>query len=233
MLTSPSSIVFYAVPLALIMVITVVRTGVLSWRLLGVARPRMPLDRLLDGAMSADDLARAALANRVSPEPLPEERLAQLRMGPRVELDTALRTLRAADVRFDYLWRRMAIRVSSTWNLMRLTLLAAAFITAYGFLPRLQALSYGNRSSTGTIAGLDQAMLETGVWVLAQLVLGFAVAGVLSGVAMVFDGLLQRRLASWKYFYATARDALSDGQCPSSSEYAAQGQTHGSEVADL
>ena len=217
-LTSPSSIVLYAVPLALIVVITVVRAGFLSRRLLGFARPRMPLDHLLDGAVSADDLARGALANRVSPEPLSEERLAKLRTGPRVERDAALRTLRAADVRFDYLWRRMTIRVSSTWNLMRLTLLAAALITAYGFFPTYVARSFGDRSTVTTIAGIDQAMFEAGVWALAQLALGFAVAGVLCIVAMVFDGLLQRRLASWKYFCATTRDALSDGQIPSSSE---------------
>jgi hypothetical protein len=59
----------------------------MSWRLLGVARPRMPLDRVLDGTMSANDLARAALANRVALEPLSEERLAQLRTGPHGELN--------------------------------------------------------------------------------------------------------------------------------------------------
>lgn len=217
-LTSTLSVVFYAVPLAVIVAITVVRAGVLSWRLFGVARARMPLDRVLDGTMSADDLARAALANRVALEPLSGERLAQLRTGPHGELDTAVRSLRAADLRFDYLWRRMAIRVSSTWNLMRLTLIAAGLITTGEFFQRVGHFSYGNRISTVIIAGLDQAMYKAGIWALTQLSLGFAVAGVLCIVAMVFDGLLQRRLASWKYFYATTRDALSDGRSPSSSE---------------
>jgi hypothetical protein len=216
--TSPTSLLFYAVPLALIVVLTIVRAGVMSWRLLAVARLRLRLERLLDGAMSADDLARAALANRVSPEPLSEDRLAQLRAGPRVELDGALRTLRAADVRFDYLWGRMKIRVSSTWNLMRLTLLAAGLTTTSLFFPQYQALSYGHRSEIFTIAGVDKALFQAGEWAFTQLAFGFAVAGVLCVVAMVFDGLLQRRLASWKYFYATVRDALSDGQSPSSSE---------------
>ena len=53
---------------------------------------------------------------------------------------------------------------------------------------------------------------------MAQLALGFAVAGLLCVVAMVFDGMLQRRLATWKYFYASARDALSDAQSRSSIE---------------
>ena len=87
-LTSTLSVVFYAVPLAVIVAITVGRAGVLSWRLFGVARSRMPLDRVRDGTMSADDLARAALANRVALEPLSAERLEQLRTGPRVEIDT-------------------------------------------------------------------------------------------------------------------------------------------------
>jgi hypothetical protein len=214
-LTSTSSAVLYALLLAVMLAITVVRAGGLSWRLFGgVARRRMPLERVLDGSISADDLARAALANLVSPEQS-EERLAQLRTGPRAELDAALRTLRAADARFDYLWRRMAIRVSSTWSLMRLTVLVAAFFTAYGFFPTWQYFMLGDRTST-TIGGVPTYMVDTlyeaGEWTLARLALGLAVAGGLSVVSMVFDGLLQRRLASWKYLYATVRDALSGGQ---------------------
>ena len=76
-LTSPSSIFLYALPLAVILAITIVRAGLFSWRLLRVARPRISFDRVLDGEMSADDFVRAALANRVSPDPLSDERLAQ------------------------------------------------------------------------------------------------------------------------------------------------------------
>ena len=100
---------------------------------------------------------------------------------------------------------------------MRLTLLAAGFITTSLFFYRLESASFGDRSRVDIILGLEQPMYETLVWAMAQLAFGFAVAGVLSVVAMVFDGMLQRRLASWKYFYATVRDALSDGQSPSSS----------------
>jgi hypothetical protein len=216
--TSPASIVLYALPLALVVVITIARAGVLSWRLLGVVRPRMSLDRVLDGSVTADHLARAALTNRVSPVPLSEQQLAQLRTVPRVERDAALRTLRAADARFDYLWRRLAIRVSSTRHLMRLTLLAAGLLTTSMFYGEYEALSYGDRYTLPTIAGIDLFLFETGMWVLTQLALGFAVAGVLCVVAMVFDGLLQRRHASWKYCYATAHDALSNGERPSQSE---------------
>ena len=211
-LTTPTSLVLYAVPLALIVATTLVLAAVMSWRLLGVARPRMPIERVLDGSVSADDLARAALANRLSPGPLSEELVAQLRTGPRVELDTALRTLRAVDVRYDYLWRRMNILVSSTRNWMRLTLLAAGFITTSLFFDRLESASFGLRTRIDTIAGLQRPMYETVVWAMAQLALGFAVAGLLCVVAMVFDGMLHRRRASWKYFYASAVDALSDTQ---------------------
>jgi hypothetical protein len=177
----------------------------------------MPLDRVLDGGVSPDALARAALANRVSPEPLSEERLAQLRAGPG-ELATAIRALRAADVRFDYLRRHMAIYVSSIWNLMRLTLLVTALITASGFLPMWRGLTFGTRSGATTLASLYPAIYETGGWALSQLAFGFAVAVVLCIVAMVFDGMLQRRRASWKYFYAMTHNALSDGQSTSSNE---------------
>jgi len=208
-LNSPSFVVLYTLLLVVIVAVTVVRAGWLSWRLFGgVPRRRIPLDRALDGSVSADDLARAALANLVSHETPPQERLAQLRALPRVELDAAVRTLRAADARFDYLWRRMGISVSSTWSLMRLALIAAAFITAYGFFPTWQYFLFGNRGSD--TAGLT-ALYRAGEDILARLTAGLGVAGGLCVVAMVFDGLLQHRLASWKYLYATARDALSGG----------------------
>lgn len=216
MLTSLSSIVRYGVPLAPIVVIAVICAGVLSRRLLGGSPPRMPVDRVLDGGVSPDAFARAALANRISPEPLSRERLAQLRAAPG-ELASAIRALRAADARFDYLRRHMAIYVSSIWNLMRLTLLVAALITASGFLPMWRGLTYGTWSGPVTFESLYPAIFETGVWALSQLAFGFSVAAVMCIVAMVFDAMLQRRLASWKYVYSTVRDALSDGQTPSSS----------------
>ena len=216
-LNSPSFVSLYTVLLVVIVAVTVVRAGLLSWRLFGgVPRQRISIDRVLAGAVSADDLARAGLAKLVRHEALSQERLAQLRAGPRVELDAALRTLRAADARFDYLWRRLAIGVSSTWSLVRLALIAAAFITAYGFFPTWEYFTYGDRVGGGTIAGVPEYIVKglyhAGEWTLARLALGLAVAGGLCVVAMVFDGLLQRRLASWKYLYATARDALSGGQ---------------------
>jgi hypothetical protein len=132
---SPSFVAPYAWLLIAMVAVTIVRAALLSWHLLGgVLRRRVPLDRVLDGSVPADDLAHAALANLVSHEAMPQERLAQLRAGPRIERDTALRTLRAADARFDYLWQPLAIGVSSTWGLARLTLIAAAFTT--GCFPR-------------------------------------------------------------------------------------------------
>jgi hypothetical protein len=211
-LTSPSFVALYTLFLIVIVTVTVVRAGRLSWRLLGgVPRRRTPLDCALDGTVSADDLTRAALANLVSHETPAQERLAQLRALPRVDLGTALRTLRAADARFDYLSQRVAIGVSSTWSLI-----AAGFIRAYGFFPTWESFIFGDRDSQDTIAGLPayivKGLYQAGGWSLARLALGLAVAGGLCVVAMVFDGLLQRRLASRRYLYATARDAFSGGQ---------------------
>jgi hypothetical protein len=205
-LNSPPFAALYTLLLVVIVAVTVVRAGRLSWRLFGgVPRRRISLDRALDGSVSADALARAALANLV-PHETPQERVAQLRARPRVDLEAALRTLRAADNRFDYLWRLQAIGVSSTWSLMRLTFIAAAFITAYGFLPTWMYFY-----NDANVEGL-KVLYPASEWVLARLALGLGVAGGLCLVAMVFDGRLQRRLASWKYLYATARDAWSAEQ---------------------
>ena len=217
LLTFPAVVALYVLFLIVIVAVTVIRAGLLSWRLFGgVSWRQTPIDRVLDGSVPADDLARAALANRVSHETPHHERLAQLRARPRVELDAALLTLRAADARFDHLWSRLAIRASSTWSQMRLVLIAAAFSAAYGIFPTLEALTFGDRAGTGTIAGLPdyivKALFQDGEWTFARLSLGLAVAGALCVVAMVFDGRLQHRQASWKYFYATARDEISGGQ---------------------
>jgi hypothetical protein len=199
--------------LVAMVVATVFRAGVLSWRLFaGVPGRRIGLDRVLDGSVPSDDLARAALANRISHEPPADGRLAQLRSGSQVDLNAALRTLRATDFRFDYLWRRLAVGVSSTRSLVRLTLIAAAFITVYGFFPNWQYF-YVDSDSGSFPAGLNE-LYRAGEWIIARLALGLAVAGGLCVVAMVFDGLLQHRLASWKYIYATTRDALSDEPPP-------------------
>jgi hypothetical protein len=212
----PSFVAPYTWALVVIVAIAVLRAALLSWRLIGRVRwRRVPLDDVLHGSAVADDLARAALANRVSQKSPSEESLAQVRADSRVDLDTALRTLRAADLRFDYLWRRLAVDVSLMRSLTRLALFAAAFMTVFGFVPSWTYFVVDN-ATDATIGGLP----ASNVWALfralegirVRLMVGLGVAGGLCLVAMVFDGLLQQRLASWKYFCATVRNALSDGQ---------------------
>jgi len=207
---SPLFALLYTGFLITIVAVAVIRAGRLSYRLFGGARQhRVSLDGLLDSSVSTDDLARGPLVSLASPEAMSPERLARLRAGPRAEADATLRRLRAADARFAYLWRRQAIVVSSTWNLMRLTLIVAAFVTAYGFYPTWEYATFGDNNSPDSLV---LTLRRAGNWIRFRLAMGLAVAGLLCVVAMVFDAVLQRRLASWKYFYATARDALSDAR---------------------
>jgi hypothetical protein len=189
--------------------VTVVRAALWSWRLfLVVPRRLIGLDQVLQGLVTPEDLAQAALANRISHELPSYGRLVQLGASSRTNLDAALRTLRATDVRFDYLWRRLAIGVSSTRGLLHLTLIAMALITAYGCFPNFEYFVVdGVRNAS---AARLTALYEAGKWVLVRLGLGLCVAAALAVVASAFDRLLQHRLASWKYIYATTRDALSD-----------------------
>jgi hypothetical protein len=196
--------------LVAVVAVTVVRVGRLSWSLFGGVLPRrIALDRVLDGTVSPDDLARAAFASRVSHGALSADRLAQLRAGPRIDLEKPLRTLHVADARFDDRWRRLATGVSATRSLIRLTLIAATLSAAYAFLPKWEYFVAVN-ARYPSLAGV-MGLFEASHWTLVRLSLGFGVAGGLSVVAVVFDGLLQHRLAAWKYLYATARDALADG----------------------
>jgi hypothetical protein len=217
-LSEPSFARPYTWFLVAVAAVNVVCAGWLSWRLLGgVSRRRIALDSVLDGAVSSNDLAYAALANRIPREALSEERLTQLRSGSRGASDAVLRTLRAADALFDYRWRRLAICVSSTWDLMRLVLVAAAFITAYGFLPTWEYLSLGDSASDAVPARMKE-LYEAGEYTLARLALGLGVAGGLCAMAMVFDWWLEHRLVSWKRLYAGANDALSAGRSRHASE---------------
>jgi hypothetical protein len=197
--------------LVALLAVTVVRAGLWSRRLFGgMFRHRTRVGCVLDGSVSPDGLARAALGNLVSNDAPSPERVARLRAGSRVELDAALRTLRAADARFDYLWRRLAIGVSSTRGLWHLALIAAAIITAYGCFPHFEYFVVDG--ARGASSARLTALYEGGKWVMARLALGLGVAAVLAVLAMVFDGVLQHRLASWKYLYAKTRDALSGRQ---------------------
>jgi len=199
-------VALYTSLLAAMVAMAIGRAGLLSWRLFRGVRRRIPIDRVLDGSVSADALARAALANRVSREATSHERLA----ASRVDLDAALRTLRAADARFDYLWRRLASGVSSTRSLMRLTLIAAGLTTTYAFYPTWLYFHH-DTANDPFISGVE-ALYRAGAWIVVRLLLGLAVAGVLCVVATVFERRLQHRLASWKYLCATASDALSGGR---------------------
>ena len=204
------------------MAITVVRAGRLSWRLFcGVPRQRIPLDRMLDGSVAADDLARAALANLVSHEapsagtPRAVARGAAHRPGCRpAHAAGGGRPVRLSLAPPDY--SRVVDVEPDAPDAHR-----GGVHHGLRVLSHVGVLHYGDRAGGYTIAGLPayivKALYEAGEWSLARLSLGLGVAGGLCVVAMVFDGLLQRRLASWKYCYATARDALSGGQ--RSSEY--------------
>lgn len=150
------------------------------------------LDRLLDGSIDAEGLARAALANRVSRRPPSDARLTQLRADPRIDLDASARTVQAADARFDYLWHRSRAIVTTIRGLVVFTLIVSAFEAAYAFYPTWHYF-YG-----GTITAFD-ALARAGEWILARLAFGLGVSAALWLVSIVFDAVLEYRLASWRY----------------------------------
>jgi hypothetical protein len=95
-------------------------------------------------------------------------------------------------------------RVIATRGLARLTLLASAFttiVTAY--------LTFEWEIGTG-IYGIA-TLYPAGRVLGNRLAVGLLVCLALWAVALFFHGRIHRRVASWRYFHAIAREALSAG----------------------
>jgi len=158
---------------------------------------RIALQHVIAGTVAADLLARSALANVVYLEVGIEA------AHETVDRDAAIRTLRAADTQFSYLWQLAHARVVATRGLLWLTLIVSAMIAFYGAVPEWYDL-YNNQNNPG-MASLMQAINI----VFARFARGLFVCALLGGMCIFFEGRLIRRMAFWKMFHATAMDSLS------------------------
>jgi hypothetical protein len=105
--------------------------------------------------------------------------------------------LEQAESRFLFLWEMCSVKVASLKQLVILTLLLSIFVLVSLTIRFLTDLCI---SKTAGIALVTGSMAE----LLTPFSLGILVCAVLYAVYGFYQGVLMRRMASWKYFCRTA-----------------------------
>lgn len=187
-------------------VIAAARSARLSWRLFRPLAPgRVSLDLLMQGAVSADRLAATALATTLTIEGRVETHRDAREDPPPSARQSALRTLRMADLKFRYVWRLSQASVIAMRGLMQVTLLGTLFGTIVNAYPAFDWEMMGPTVTAS--AGLYSA----GKVLLNRLAAGLLLCAAIWAASTFFHVWLQRRKASWRYFLAIARDTVSHG----------------------
>jgi hypothetical protein len=185
--TLPWEAKFLILYLLVVLGVWLVKSGRLTRQFWSLStRKWLPLQKATIAGEDVDLLAASGLVNR-----LPNN----ARVSPPC--------IRQVDCRFLYLWELCAARVASLKRLALLTFLltVSVFVTLMANL--LAQVGTDKIVGTGFLAG---RIAES----LAPLALGILVCAALYATCGFFEGVLQRRRASWTYFCATARNQASE-----------------------
>jgi hypothetical protein len=169
----------------------------LGWFLISIGqRKRISVRSIVDGEVGAEVLVRAALSDQILIElsnrvdATPTEALSSTREK------VALRTLRAADSSFLYLFGIRQTEVAIINRLAALTFIVSFLVITYGAFSTW-AGEFNNRNITGY-----EALLITAALLLARLALGLSTCTILYGISSIFNVMLMRRVNKWKYLYS-------------------------------
>jgi hypothetical protein len=178
--------------LAVVCAVTLVRTGMLAWTLYPwPGRTRVGPGGVGGGRVDADRVARSALAGA----------LGGIRAG---DAGVGERMLPLADARFAYRWHIAHARVIATARLSRITVLVSVLVVCFGAGPTFFLAHFESHG------GLYGDWVAAVTLLSTRLAIGLAVAIMLSGVAMFFEGRLIRRNASWLVYRATVATATAE-----------------------
>jgi hypothetical protein len=181
--TLPWEAKFLILYLLVVLGVWLVRSGRLTRQFWSLStRKWLPLQKATIAGEDANLLAASGLVNK-----LPNN----ARVSPPC--------IRQVDCKFLYLWEVCATRIASLKRLALLTFLLAVFVFVT-LMPNLLA-QVGTEKIVGT-GFLAGRIAES----LAPLALGILVCAVLYATHGFFEGVLQRRRASWSYFCATSRN---------------------------
>lgn len=175
---------FFVLYSGIVLVISLVK-WVSLWRQLwsySISR-RLSLQQHGTSSEKAELLARSGLANK-----LPNEAVAKAwAEGDRPTL------LQQAESRFLFLWEMCSAKVASLKRLVILTLLLSIFVFVSLTIQFLTDLSISRAAGIAVITG---SIAES----LTPFSLGILVSATLYAVYSFYQGVLMRRMASWKYF---------------------------------
>lgn len=159
-----------------------VKSGKLMWQFWSLStRKWAPLQKVNIAGEDVDLLAASGLVNR-----LPNN------------ASVSPTCIRQADCRFLHRWEICAIRVASLKRLALLTFLLTAFVFVTLMANLLAQVGTEKIVGTGFLAG---SIAES----LVPLALGILVCAVLYATHGFFEGVLQRRRASWNYVLESAK----------------------------
>jgi hypothetical protein len=193
MMEPPHAQLFYAV-LAVVCIVSLAQATLLSVAVFGLPRlKRRSREALGAEERAAVDLAAAGLAGRIGQD----GRRFLGSVPARTEWE---RVLREADAHFSFEWQMAYARVSATREFAKLAVLLSVLVVSFGAYSTLFLSIYEINIPVAT------ALLRGLRVLMTRLTIGLAVSIALCAMAMVFNGRLIRRKASWGLFRATAAD---------------------------
>ena len=182
---------------------SVVRFVKLWWRIARHSGMRLSVDEIVRGNFEPDLLATIALA-KPSPCDADLEKSTKFEGdGGDLGVERSLYLLRAADIRFLFLWERYyAVVRSSKWA-GSLTCLLSLIMVIYGVFPTYSRY-HNDTNLDGTTSFLLAAEQLT-----TTLAFGLFLAAILYVGASHFERLLMQRKACWNYFSSKMKNDLS------------------------
>jgi hypothetical protein len=181
--TLPWEAKFLILYLLVVLGVWLVKSGKLTRQFWSLStRKWLPLQKVIIAGEDVNLLAASGLVNR-----LPNN------------ASVSPTCIRQVDCRFLYLWEMCATRVASLKRLALLTFLLTVFVFVTLMANLLAQVGTEKIVGTGFLAG---RVAES----LAPLALGILVCAVLYATCGFFEGVLQRRRASWNYFCERAKN---------------------------
>jgi hypothetical protein len=196
----PMGVKLFLLGLLVVTLISVMRLGRLARRLYRYSGGRILPENIVKEEVEPDLLAASALASRVSNRTALERQVDSGSSAEGVGAEKVLQVLRAAEIRFAYLWERCSADVESTKRASLLTFLVSLAMVAYGASP-----TYYLYFNNGNLPG-SYCLFLTAQQLLALLALGWSCCAALYLTSSFFERALADRKTSWKYFCATLRN---------------------------
>jgi hypothetical protein len=195
--------------LLIVACISIVRLVRIAYRVrpVGVRKP-VTLEKILTAAFTPEQVAEAALKNQLSLSVSSGNRSGSSHLPlSSTDVEAMQVTLKSAESRFSYLWKRTHLMVKSTEKLAWLTFLSTlltGLVSATFFANGIFLFSTGEASRIP----LGIIIRENITLLFARLSLGLTVCLLIYLQSTLLEGLMQRRRILWEDFVQRMKDEL-------------------------